>query len=276
MKTRPAFRSTSSSHKPFALEFPLEALFQYSSAKGFIRSFLVPLQLCSINQSRALRPTIPPTETLPRLVESHKDHTQKTHSRDPGRINHHSKKRRVRRWGDHPYAAAPACIVNLEWMPLPSLEKNIRKSIKASRCTPQTITIHLPVLQPQHLFNLQVSLRVLELLQMSSSQTTPVLRLKKGLVVLETSSNATGARRNGRRVLIVGGGVNGLTYVRHCRLIIIYPGLKDVRVVLPGSCLMQVTMSLLWQNSGHLQHPVLSLKLVSSSVLSADGCPDWR
>ncbi len=131
MKTRLAFRSTSSSHKPFALEFPLEALFQYSSAKGFIRSFLVPLQLCSINQPRALRPTIPPTETLPRLVESHKDHTQKTHSRDPGRINHHSKKRRVRRWGDHAYAAAPACIVNLEWMPLPSLEKKHQKKYKS-------------------------------------------------------------------------------------------------------------------------------------------------
>ncbi|KAK0195714.1 FAD dependent oxidoreductase [Armillaria mellea] len=46
---------------------------------------------------------------------------------------------------------------------------------------------------------------------MSSSQITPVLRLKKGLLVLDTSLNATGARRNGRRVLVAGGGVNGLT-----------------------------------------------------------------
>lgn len=152
-----------------------------------------------------------------------------------------------------------------------------QKSIKASRCASLSITIHLPVPQPQHLFNLQVSLRVLELIKMSSSQTTPVLRLKKGLVVLDTSSNVTGARRNGRRVLVVGGGVNGLTYVRHCRLIAVYPGLKDVCVVLPGSCLMQATMSLSWQNSGHLQHHVLSLRLVSSSLrFSVDGCPDWR
>ncbi|KAK0460967.1 FAD dependent oxidoreductase [Desarmillaria tabescens] len=46
---------------------------------------------------------------------------------------------------------------------------------------------------------------------MSSLYTTPVLGLSKGLLVLDTSANATGAPRNRQRVLVVGGGVTGLT-----------------------------------------------------------------
>ncbi|KAK0212550.1 FAD dependent oxidoreductase [Desarmillaria ectypa] len=46
---------------------------------------------------------------------------------------------------------------------------------------------------------------------MSSSQTTPVLGLNKGLLVLDMSANATSAPRNRRRVLVIGGGVTGLT-----------------------------------------------------------------
>ncbi|PBK73466.1 nucleotide-binding domain-containing protein [Armillaria solidipes] len=46
---------------------------------------------------------------------------------------------------------------------------------------------------------------------MTASSTTPVLVLKKGMVTLDASPNAIRALRNGRRVLIVGGGVTGLT-----------------------------------------------------------------
>ncbi|KAK0476843.1 FAD dependent oxidoreductase [Armillaria novae-zelandiae] len=46
---------------------------------------------------------------------------------------------------------------------------------------------------------------------MSTSSSAPVLVLKKGMVTLDTSPNAIKTPRNGRRVLIVGGGVTGLT-----------------------------------------------------------------
>ncbi|KAK0486104.1 FAD dependent oxidoreductase [Armillaria novae-zelandiae] len=46
---------------------------------------------------------------------------------------------------------------------------------------------------------------------MSSSQSSPVLGLNKGLLVLDTSANAARAPRNRQRVLVVGGGVTGLT-----------------------------------------------------------------
>lgn len=97
---------------------------------------------------------------------------------------------------------------------------------------------------------------------MSPSQTTPVLGLNKGLLILDTSANAAGAPRNRERVLVVGGGVTGLTCV-HCTANSVK--LTYAFIGLPGSCSMQDTMSQSCRSSGLQRHLVSRLRSVSIS-----------
>ncbi len=97
---------------------------------------------------------------------------------------------------------------------------------------------------------------------MSSSQTTPVLGLNKGLLILDTSANAAGAPRNRQRVLVVGGGVTGLTCV-YCTTDIVK--LTYAFIGPHGSCSMQDTMSQSCRSSGLQRHLVSRLRSVSIS-----------